>query len=86
MYSLENQDSFYYAILWAIPYQFKNKKDVCQNEDQLKKDLGNDNLYGTLKRILKENLRFDLDIQSFKNQCHSVNKLLNKNGLFLRVH
>ena len=35
-HGFKNQDSFYYAILYAIRYQFKNKKDVCQNEDQLK--------------------------------------------------
>ena len=53
--------------------------------DQLKEDLGNDNLYDTLSN-LKQNLRLDLDIQIFENQCHSVNKLLNKNGLILRVY
>ena len=31
-------------------------------------------------------MRLDLGIQNFKNQCYSVNKLLNKNGLFLRVY
>ena len=28
-HSLKNQDSFYYAILYAIHYQLKNKRDVC---------------------------------------------------------
>ena len=82
-YSLEDQDSCYYAILYAFRYQFKNKKDVFQNEDHLKEDLGN--RYDTLSN-LKENLRLDLDIQNFQNRCHSVNELLNKNGLFLRVY
>ena len=45
-HGFENQDSFYNAILYAIRYQLKNKKDVCQNEDQPKEDLGN--LYNTL--------------------------------------
>ena len=58
MHCLENQDFFCYAILYAIPYQLKNK-DECQNEEQLKEDLGN--LYITLSN-LKENLRLDLDI------------------------
>ena len=82
-HSLKNQDSFYYAILYAFRYQLKNKKDVCQNEDHLKEDL--ENLYDTLSNS-KENLRLDLDIQTFQNQCHSVNELFNKNGLFLRVY
>ena len=66
-------------------FSLKNKKDECQSVDQLKQDLGNDNLYDTLSN-LKQNLRLNLDIQNFENQCHSVNKLLNKNGLILRVY
>ena len=31
-------------------------------------------------------MRLDLDIQNFENQRHSVNELLNKNGLVLRVY
>ena len=34
----------------------------------------------------KEKLRLDLDIQNFENQFFSVNDLLNKHGLFLRVY
>ena len=82
-HGLKNQNSFYYAILYAIRYKPKNKKEECQNKDQLKEDLGN--LYNTLLN-LKENLRLDLDTQSFENQCYSVNKLLNKTRLFLRVY
>ena len=65
----EFKDSFYYAILYAILYQLKSKKEECQND--------------TLSN-LKENLRLDLDIQNFENSCHSVQKMLNKNGLLLR--
>ena len=28
-HGLENQDSFYYTILYAIRYQIKNKRDKC---------------------------------------------------------
>ena len=31
-------------------------------------------------------MRLDLSIQNFENQCHSVQELLKKNGLFLRVY
>ena len=82
-HSLGNQDSFYCAIICTIHYQLKNKKDECQNEKQLKEKLGN--LHDALLN-LKENLRLDLNIQNFENQCHSVNELLNKNGLFLRIN
>ena len=33
----ENINSFYYAILYAIQYQLKNKKIWCQNDDERKR-------------------------------------------------
>ena len=30
-HGLENKDSFYYALLYAIRYQLKNKKDECRD-------------------------------------------------------
>ena len=50
----------------------------------MKEDLENNELDGKLFAA-KEKLRLDLDIQNFENQCFSVNDLLNKHGLFLRV-
>ena len=81
----ENIDSFYCAILYAIQYQLRNKKNECQNDDELKKDIDNDKSYDALFAA-KDKLRLDLDIQNFENQCFSVNTLLNKYGLFLRVY
>ena len=52
---------------------------------ELKKEIENDKLFDALSSV-KEKLRLDLDIQNFDNQCFSVNALLNKNGLFLRVY
>ena len=43
-HGLENRNSFYYTILYAIRYQLRYKKDECQNEDELKQDVGR-NLY-----------------------------------------
>ena len=51
----------------------------------MKKDIDNDKLYDALSAV-KEKLRLVLDIQNFENQCFSVNELLNKHGLFLRVY
>ena len=83
--SFENIDSFYYALLYVIRYQLKNKKIECQNDDELKKDIDDDKLYGTLSAV-NEKLRLDLDIKNFENQCFSVIDMLNKHGLFLRVY
>ena len=75
----ENINSFYYAILYAIQYQLKNKKIWCQNDDERKRDIDNDKLYDALYAA-KEKLWLYLDIQNFENQCFSVNDSLNKYG------
>ena len=67
-----------------ISWKKKNKIE-CGNDDELKKEIDNDQLYDVLSAA-NGKLRFDLDIQNFKNQCFSVNDLLNKYGLFLRVY
>ena len=78
-----------YKRTLLCPHSLKNqekierKKEECQNEDQLKENL--ENLCITSLN-LKENWRVDLDIQNFENQCYSVEKLSDKNRLFLRVY
>ena len=58
--------------------------------DELQKDIENYQLYDALfsakKKKKKKNERLDLDIQYFENQCFSVNDLLIKHGLFLRIY
>ena len=61
----------------------KNKKNECVSDDELKKDLEDDELNEKLFAA-KEKLR--LDLENFENQCFSVNDLLNKHGLFLRAY
>ena len=51
----------------------------------MKNDIDNDKLYDALPAA-KKKLRLRLDIRSFENQCFSVNDMLNKYGLFLRVY
>ena len=81
---LENIDSFSFALLLAIRNQLKNKKDEC-SIDELKSDIENDQLYDAILSR-KDNLRLDLDIQNFENQCLTVNDLLIKYGLFLGIY
>ena len=83
-HGLENIDSFYLALLFAISCQFKNKKDECST-DELKSDIENDQLYDVLLSR-KDIIRLNLDIQNFENQRFSVNDLLIKYGLFLRIY
>ena len=79
---LNNVDSFFYAILFAIRYQLSGKVEPCDDE-QLKIDIGAeifDEIY-PLKSLMKLNL----DILHFENQCSKINQILNKNNLFLRI-
>ena len=80
-HGFENIDSFYYAFFTYLDIMWKIKNNECVNEDELKKDLVNDELYDKLL-VVKEKLR--PDIQNFENQCFSVNDLLN--DLFLGVY
>ena len=87
---LNNKDSFFYSILFAIRYRLTDKFDIIDDDDddddvdeQIKVDIGAEifeEIY-TLKDVLK----LDLDILNFENQCLKINQILNKYNLFLRV-
>ena len=59
------------------------KSDPCENDNELQNDIKLDGISEIF--LLKENMRLDLDILTFENQCHQINRILNKNNLFLRV-
>ena len=67
---LENPDSFFYSILYAIRYKLTEKKDSI-DEENLKEDVGLA-LFHDLFEI-KSLLRLDLDVLNFEN---SVLKLI----------
>ena len=48
-------DSFY-CFLYAIRYQLKNKKNECQNDNELKIDSDNNKLYDVLSTIKEKDL------------------------------
>ena len=86
---LNNKDSFFYSILFAIRYRLTDKFDIIDDDDdddvdeQIKVDISAEifeEIY-TLKDVLK----LDLDILNFENQCLKINQILNKYNLFLRV-
>ena len=80
---LNNKDSFFYSILFAIRYRLTDKFDIVDNDEQIKADIGAeifDEIYP-----LKDILKLDSDILNFENQCNKINQILNKNNLFLRA-
>ena len=79
---LENLDSFFYSILYAVRYKLTEKKDSI-DEENLKEDVGLalfHDLFG-----IKSLLRLDLDVLNFENQCFKINTILTKYNMFLRV-
>ena len=81
-HGLENPDSFFYAILYAIRHKFTEKVD--KDEDSLTQDVGLA-LFHDLFQI-KSLLRLDgEDVLNFENQCFQINTILSRHNLFLRV-
>ena len=81
-HGLENLDSFFYSILYAIRHKLIGKTD-CIDEEDLKEDVGLA-LFHDLFEI-KSLLRLDLDVLNFENQCFKINTILTKYNMFLRV-
>ena len=81
-HGLENLDSFFYSILFAVRYKLTEKKDLI-DEEKLKEDVGLA-LFHDLFEI-KSLLRLDLDRLNFENQCFKINTILTNYNMFLRV-
>ena len=82
-HGIENLDSFFYAILYAIRHHLTQKVDFV-DDDNLKQDVG----FALSKDLfaIKDVLRLDgQDVLQFQNQCFQVNSILSKHNLFLRV-
>ena len=67
---LNNKNSFFYSILYAIRYQLTDKFDDVDDE-QIKVDIGAEICDKT--QPLKNFLKLDLDILNFENQCLTIN-------------
>ena len=79
---IENEDSFFYSILYAVRYHFTKKFDKVSDEE-IKEDIPEifEKIYH-----LKNFLKLDLKISTFEEQCYTINHILNKDNLFLRVY
>ena len=79
---LNNENSFFYSILYAIRYHLTKKSDTVDDE-QIKVDIGA-RIYNKIYP-LRSFLKLNLDVLSFDNQCHTINQILSENKLFLRI-
>ena len=79
---LENLDSFFYSILYAIRNKLTSKVDSV-DEENLKEDVGLALSHDLFE--IKSLLRLDLDVLNFENQCFKINTILSKYNMFLRV-
>ena len=83
-HGLENPDSFFYAILYAIRHKFTDKVDFLHDEDALKQDVGIALSHDLFE--IKSLLRLDgEDKLNFENQCFKINTILSRHNMFLRV-
>ena len=83
-HGLENPDSFFYAILYAIRHKFTEKVDFLNDEDALKQDVGIALSHDLFE--IKSLLRLDgEDKLNFENQCFKINRILSRHNMFLRV-
>ena len=83
-HGLENPDSFFYSILYAIRHKFTEKVDFLEDEDSLKQDVGLALSHDLFE--IKSLLRLDgEDKLNFENQCFQVNTILSRHNMFLRV-
>ena len=83
-HGLENPDSFFYAILYAIRHKFTKKVDFLQDENSLKQDVGLALSHDLFE--IKSLLRLDgKDKLNFENQCFKINTILSRHNMFLRV-
>ena len=83
-HGLENLDSFFYSILYAIRFKLNGKVDSVEEEDDLKQDVGLALSHDLFE--IKSLLRLDgEDPLNFENQCFQINTILNRNDMFLRV-
>ena len=82
-HGLENPDSFFYSILYAIRHKLIDKVDFVENEENLKQDVGLALSHDLFE--IKDLLRLDLDVLNFENQCFKINTILSKHNMFLRV-
>ena len=72
-HGLENLDSFFYSILYAVRYKLTENKDST-DEQKLKEDVGLALFHDLLE--IKSLLRLDLDVLNFENQCFKINRIL----------
>ena len=83
-HGLENPDSFFYSILYAIRHKLTGKVDFVEQEDNLKQDVGLALSHDLFE--IKSLLRLDgQDVLNFENQCFQINTILSKHNMFLRV-
>ena len=81
---LNNKDSLFYSILFAVKYQLTGKFSCNDDyvDEQIKIGIGTE-IFDEIYR-LKSMMKLNLDILNFESQCLKINQTLNKNNLFLR--
>ena len=80
---VNNPDSFFYGVLYALRYRLTDKIEPCIDDTELRLDVKAE-AFDELN-LIKDRLRLDLDLMNFENQCFQINRILMKSNSFLRV-
>ena len=80
-HGLENLDSFFYSIVYAIRNKRIDKVDPVNSDDEFQEDIGLALSHDLFQ--IKSLLRLDLDLLNFENQCFKINTILTKYNMFL---
>ena len=79
---IQDENSFFYAILYAVRYHLTEKLDKVSDDNFKKNDL---EIFEKIYH-LQDFLKLDLKVSTFEDQCYTINHILNKFNLFLRVY
>ena len=79
---IQDENSFFYSILYAVKYYLTEELNKVSDDYFEKSDLE------ILTKIyhLKDFLKLDLKVSTFEDQCYTINHILIKHNLFLRVY
>ena len=81
---VDNPDSLFYGLVYALRYWLTNKIEPCADDTELRTDVKTETFDEF--NLIKERLKLDLDLMNFENQCFQINRILMKSSFFLRVY
>ena len=85
----KSRDSFFNDVLWGASFKLKPDKNLSDfiydnDDEELKNVLGVDFINKFME--IKDDIRLDINLDTFERKVHLVNDLLNEKNMFLRLY